>query len=85
MKAFECFGEKLSAFIIGIVLLVIGILFLITGFTVLPIIGFVIAVPAIIASIPFLKSAVKRACEYYGYQCILDKLELIIVKPNLYK
>lgn len=67
MKAFECFGEKLSAFIIGIILLIAGILFTILGFTVLPVIGFIIAVPAFIASIPFLKSAVQRACEYYGY------------------
>jgi hypothetical protein len=37
------------------------------GFTILPVIGFVLAVPALIACIPFLKSAFKRACEYYGY------------------
>ena len=67
MKAFECFGEKLSALIIGIILLILGFIFLITGFTVLPVIGFFIAVPVLIASIPFLRSAVKRACEYYGY------------------
>jgi hypothetical protein len=33
----------------------------------LPVIGFFIAIPAFVASIPFLRSAVTRACEYYGY------------------
>lgn len=67
MKAFECFGEKLSALIIGIILLITGILFTVLGFTILPVIGFIVAVPVLIGSIPFLRSAFKRACEYYGY------------------
>jgi hypothetical protein len=66
MKALNCFGEKLSAFIIGTLLLVLGISFVVLGFTLMPVIGFIIAVPAFIASVPFLKDAVAEACRYYG-------------------
>jgi len=66
MKLLNCFGEKLSAFIIGAILLVVGILFVVMGFTILPVIGFVIAVPAFIAAVPFLKDAFTEACRYYG-------------------
>ena len=66
MKALNCFGEKLSAFVIGMVLLGLGIVFIIIGLTVLPIIGLVVAVPLLIASVPFLKSAFVEACRYYG-------------------
>ena len=66
MNALTCFGEKLSAFVIGMVLLGLGIVFIIIGLTVLPIIGLVVAVPLLIASVPFLKSAFVEACRYYG-------------------
>jgi hypothetical protein len=66
MKALNCFGEKLSAFIIGMVLLCLGIFFIVIGLTVLPVIGLLVAVPLLIASVPFLKSAFVAACRYYG-------------------
>jgi hypothetical protein len=66
MNALNCFGEKLSAFVIGMVLLSLGIVFIIIGLTVLPVIGLVVAVPLLIASAPFLKSAFVSACRYYG-------------------
>jgi hypothetical protein len=66
MNALNCFGEKLSAFIIGMVLLSLGIMFIIIGLTVLPVIGLLVAVPLLIASVPSLKSAFVAACRYYG-------------------
>ena len=66
MRVLNCFGEKLSAFVIGMILLCVGILFVIIGLTVLPVIGLVVAVPILIASVPFLKDAFVAACRYYG-------------------
>ena len=66
MNALECFGEKTASAIGGFVLIVVGIVFLGLGFTILPIIGFVIALPAFIASFPLLRTAFKEACVYYG-------------------
>lgn len=61
-----CFGEKTTIAILGFMLLVIGIVFLGLGITVLPIFGFVVAVPAFIGSYTMLHIAFKEACEYYG-------------------
>ena len=66
MKPLACFGEKLSSFIIGLVLFGIGIIFVVIGFTILPVIGFVIAAVAVVASVPFFKDAFVEACRYYG-------------------
>jgi hypothetical protein len=66
MNALSCFGEKISAFIIGMVLLGLGIVFIIIGLTVLPVIGLLVAIPLVFASVPFLKSAFVAACRYYG-------------------
>jgi len=65
MNALTCFGEKTTSFIVGILLIVIGIVFVVAGLTVLPVIGFIIAVPAFAGSYPLLRSAIKEACEYY--------------------
>jgi len=67
MNTLTCFGEKLSAFVIGMVLLSLGIAFIGIGLTVLPVIGLLVAAPLLIASVPFLKSAFVEACRCYGY------------------
>ena len=61
-----CFGEKTTSAIVGFILISVGIVFSVLGVTVLPIIGFIVAVPAFAASYPLLRSAFKEACEYYG-------------------
>lgn len=65
-NALACFGEKTTSSIVGFVLLAVGIVFLILGMTILPVIGFIVAIPAFAASYPLLRSAFKEACEYYG-------------------
>ena len=67
MGALDCFGDKVSAFFIGVLLLIIGIGFFIVSFTVLPIFGLIVAIPALIASVPFLRTAFRAACDYYGW------------------
>jgi hypothetical protein len=67
MGALDCFGDKVSAFFIGLLLLIIGVIFVIISFTVLPVFGLIIAIPALIASVPFLRTAFRAACEYYGW------------------
>jgi len=66
MNALTCFGEKTTAAVAGFLLVVVGIVFLGLGFTVLPIFGFIVAIPAFLASFPLLRVAFKEACEYYG-------------------
>jgi uncharacterized membrane protein YbaN (DUF454 family) len=65
MGALACFGEKTTSAIVGVILVIVGIVFVGLGLTVLPIIGFIIALPAFAASYPLLRSAFKEACEYY--------------------
>jgi len=67
MGALDCFGDKVSAFFIGVLLLIIGIGFFIVSFTVLPVFGLIVAIPALIASVPFLRTAFRAACDYYGW------------------
>lgn len=66
MNALACFGEKTTAAVAGFLLVVVGIVFLGLGLTVLPILGFIVAIPAFVASFPLLRVAFKEACEYYG-------------------
>ena len=66
MNALSCFGEKTTSAIVGFILVGIGIVFISLGLTILPIFGFIVAVPAFAASYPLLRSAFKEACEYYG-------------------
>jgi hypothetical protein len=65
-NALACFGEKTTAAVAGFVLVAVGVVFLGLGFTVLPVFGFIVAVPAFIGSFPLLRVAFKEACEYYG-------------------
>ena len=66
MNKLECFGDKTASAIGGFLLIVVGIVFLGLGFTVLPVFGFIVAVPAFLGSFPLLRTAFKEACEYYG-------------------
>jgi hypothetical protein len=66
MNDLSCFGEKTTSSIVGFILFGIGVLFFFAGLTILPIFGFVIALPAFAASYPLLRSAFKEVCEYNG-------------------
>ena len=66
MGKLDCFGDKVGAFFVGMILLVIGIIFVIVSFTVLPVLGLIVAIPALIIAAMYLKTAYKAACEYRG-------------------
>jgi len=66
MGKLDCFGDKVGAFLVGMILLVIGIIFVIVSFTVLPVLGLIVAIPALIIAAMYLKTAYKAACEYRG-------------------
>lgn len=66
MGKLDCFGDKVGAFFVGMILLVIGIIFVIVSFTILPVLGLIVAIPALIIAAMYLKTAYKAACEYRG-------------------
>jgi len=66
MGKLDCFGDKVGAFFVGMILLVIGIIFVIVSVTVLPVLGLIVAIPALIIAAMYLKTAYKAACEYRG-------------------
>lgn len=63
MKLNDCIPEKMSKAFVGALLLVGALAFVIAGFTILPIIGFVLAVPLALLSIYFFKIHVNDQCE----------------------
>ena len=62
MNKNECRIERVSNVTVGFILMFVGLLFMITGITVLPIIGLMIAVPALILAGIFLVSPRSKAC-----------------------
>jgi len=63
MNKYFCFYEKLSKFSIGMILLVFSLAFMISGFTVLPVFGFVIAIPVFLISLYFFRAHLNRDCQ----------------------
>ena len=66
MDRISCRFERLSNFSIGLALLAFGCLFILLGVTVLPLFGFIIAVPALGAAIMFLKAERSPECSIGG-------------------
>ena len=54
--------ERVSNVTVGFILMILGLLFAISGITVLPVIGFFIAVPVLILAGIFLVSPRSKAC-----------------------
>lgn len=63
MKLSNCVPEKISKAFVGGFLLVVALAFFIAGFTILPLVGFVLAVPLVLLSIYFLRIHVNDQCE----------------------
>ena len=59
----SCLFERFSKVGLGMVFLVISIGFMLSGVTVLPIFGFVIALPFLLVSLYFFRAHVNKACE----------------------
>ena len=62
MNKNECRLERVSNVTVGFILMILGFLFAISGITVLPVIGFFIAVPVLILAGIFLVSPRSKAC-----------------------
>ena len=62
MNKSECRLERVSNVTVGFILMILGLLFAISGITVLPVIGFFIAVPVLIIAGIFLVSPRSKAC-----------------------
>jgi hypothetical protein len=58
----DCRLERISNVTVGFILMVLGLLFALSGMTVLPVIGFFIAVPVLILAGIFLVSPRSKAC-----------------------
>jgi hypothetical protein len=58
-----CIVERISKAGIGLFFLFITAGFLLSGVTVLPLFGFLLAVPALLASIYFFSAHLNRSCE----------------------
>ena len=58
-----CFLERISKVSIGLFFLFVAAGFLLSGITVLPLFGFLLAVPALLASIYFFSVHLNKSCE----------------------
>lgn len=62
MDAKECNKERFSSRSIGLVTLLISVLLLIIGLVVLPVLGFVFAIPLLILGITMVAAPESKAC-----------------------
>jgi hypothetical protein len=63
MKATDCLPAKAAKFFIAAILMIGALGFIVIGFTVLPIIGFVIAIPFVALAIYFIKVHLNDQCQ----------------------
>jgi fatty acid desaturase len=63
MDANECRKERFSSRSIGLAILVISMLLLIVGLVVLPVVGFIFAIPLLILGIAMIATPDSRACQ----------------------
>jgi hypothetical protein len=59
----SCLFERFSKIGLGILFLLISSVFMLSGFTVLPIFGFVIALPFFLLSLYFFRVHINKACQ----------------------
>jgi hypothetical protein len=63
MDANECRKERFSSRSIGLVILAISMLLLIIGLVVLPVVGFIFAIPLLVLGIAMIVAPESRACQ----------------------
>ncbi|MDY6905907.1 MAG: hypothetical protein SWH61_14620 [Thermodesulfobacteriota bacterium] len=64
MNIKNCVNSRLSKNLIGLILLGFSLIAGISGFTVLPVIGFIFAVPFFVAAIYFFRLQVDQECQF---------------------
>lgn len=63
MKTMKCIPQKISKIILGLVLLAGAMGFIAIGFTILPFIGFFVAIPFVVLAVYFFKARLNDQCE----------------------
>ncbi len=58
-----CIVERISKAGVGLFFLITAIAFLVSGLTVLPFFGFLLAIPAFLASVYFFSAHLNKSCE----------------------
>ena len=66
MQIFNCFFQSVSKFAIGMIFVLFGFAAVISGFTVLPFLGFFLAVPLFFLAWYFINVNLNRQCEIEG-------------------
>ncbi len=66
MANFNCFFQSLSKIAIGLIFILFGMGAVISGFTVLPLFGFLLAVPLFYLAWYFIRVNLNRQCEIEG-------------------
>jgi predicted membrane protein len=63
MDANECKQERFSSRTIGVVFLAVSILLFVIGLVVLPVVGFIFAIPMVLIGIVMLMAPESKACQ----------------------
>lgn len=63
MDANECKQERFSSRTIGVVFLIVSILLFVIGLVVLPVVGFIFAIPLVLIGIVMLVAPESKACQ----------------------
>ena len=63
MKLNECLPERMSKLMIGSLLLIGALALVVIGFTILPVVGFILAIPVAGLGIYFLRVHLNEKCE----------------------
>jgi hypothetical protein len=62
MNRISCYFEKISDTAVGLFLLFVGLIFTLISFTIVPIIGLVVAIPVLVLAVSFLGAKKSKEC-----------------------
>jgi hypothetical protein len=62
MNRLSCYFERISDFAVGLFLLFVGLALTVVSFTIIPILGLLIAIPVLVLAIAFLGAKRSREC-----------------------
>jgi hypothetical protein len=62
MNRISCYFEKISDFGVGLFLLFLGLILTVISFTIIPVIGLVLAIPVLVLAVSFLGAKKSKEC-----------------------
>ena len=62
MNRLSCYFERFSDFAVGLFLLFFGIALTVVSFTIIPVLGLIIAIPVLVLAVAFLGAKRSREC-----------------------